>query len=167
MAVGLLLSTCPGWADSGVYRPLGYLYLSPLPGAEYSAPQTKFVLVRFTDVSPTAVTNLSQCIHVTGARSGNHTGQTTIASDIRTVRFQMSADFQANELVTVSLNPQTASGAVQPFQYQFMISGHLPDPGTVTARGENPPNETKDKAFDSNLSTKWLDLVVPDRKSVV
>ena len=52
MAVGLLLSSSLGWADSGVYRPLGYLYLSPLPGAEYSSPQTKFVLVRFTDISP-------------------------------------------------------------------------------------------------------------------
>src|ERR1039458_8177289 len=43
-----------------------------------------------------------------------------------------------------------------------MISGHMPDPGIITARGENPPNETKDKAFDNINATKWLDLVVPN-----
>ena len=149
-------------ADDGAYRQLGYLYLSPLPGAEYSSPQTKFVLVRFQAIAPTAVTNLSQCIQVTGARSGLHPGLTKIATDRRTVIFQMSASFQANELVTVSLNPLTAAGAVQPYQYQFMISGHMPDPGLITARGENPPNETKDKAFDNNVNTKWLDFVAPD-----
>jgi hypothetical protein len=144
------------------YRALGYMYLSPLPGAEYTAPQTRFVLVRFQNIAPSAVTNLSQCIQVTGALSGNHAGQTKIASDNRTVIFQMSANFQVNELVTVSLNPQTAAGAISPYQYQFMTSGHLPDLGTITARGENPPNETKDKAFDSSITTKWVDLVVPN-----
>ena len=74
----------------------------------------------------------------------------------------MSSAFQANELVTVSLNPQTVSGAVQPFQYQFMISGRMPDAGLITARGENPPNETKGEAFDNYSNTKWLDLVVPN-----
>jgi len=156
------LLTGLAWADSGVYRQLGYMYLSPLPGAEYSSPQTRFVLVRFKEVAPTAVTNLSQFIQVTGARSGNHTGLTKIAGDNRTVIFQMSTDFQANELVTVSLNPQMPSGAVQPFQYQFMVSGHMPDPGVVTARGENPPNETKANAFDNIPATKWLDLIVPN-----
>ena len=39
-------------ADTGVYRNLGYLYLSPLPGAEYTSSQTRFVLVRFKDIAP-------------------------------------------------------------------------------------------------------------------
>jgi hypothetical protein len=30
--------------------------------------------------------------------------------------------------------------------------------GTVTARGENAPNENKEKAFDGSSSTKWLDF---------
>src|SRR6185369_10412690 len=97
----LMLAASPVWADNGDYRPLGYQYLSPLPGAEYSSQQTRFVLLRFQNVSPSQVTNLSQCIHVTGALSGNHAGQTKLASDNRTVSFQMSTDFQANELVTV------------------------------------------------------------------
>jgi len=152
-------------ADTGVYRSLGYLYLSPLPGAEYNPTQTKFVLVRFKDIAPTVVTNLSQFIQVTGASSGIHTGQTRIASDNRTVIFEMAAGFQANELVTVNLAPQTPSGSVQPYQYQFMISGHMPDPPAITARGESSPY-TKDKAFDGDINTKWVDLVVPNGTTV-
>src|SRR5439155_14279341 len=56
--------------STGVYRNLGYLYLSPVPGAEYTSPQTRFVLVRFKNISPTAVTNLSSFIQVVGASSG-------------------------------------------------------------------------------------------------
>jgi hypothetical protein len=109
LAMFLMLAASLAWADSGMYRQLGYQYLSPQPGAEYSSRQTRFVLMRLQDVAPSLVTNLSQCIQVTGASSGSHVGQTKIASDNRTVIFQMSTDFRANELVTVNLNPQTAS----------------------------------------------------------
>ena len=158
----LMLMAAAAGADTGEYRNLGYLYLSPLPRAEYTPSQTKFVLVRFKDVSPSVVTNLSQFIQVSGASSGIHAGQTKIASDNRTVIFEMPAAFQANELVTVNLAPQTPSNAIQPYRYQFMISGHMPDPPAVTARGDNPPSETKDRAFDGNVNTKWYDLVVPN-----
>jgi len=107
--------------STGVYRSLGYAYLSPLPGAEYSSPQTRFILVRFNDIAPSSITNLSQCIQVAGVRSGNHPGVTRIASDSRTVIFQMSTDFYANELVTVTLSPGIGAGAggsVQPYRYQ-------------------------------------------------
>ena len=169
-----ILATAAAWllvvtglrADTGEYRPLGYMYLSPLPGAEYTPTQTKFVLLRFTDIAPIVVTNLSQFIQVRGASSGTHTGTTKIASDQRTVIFEMTKGFQSNELVTVSLSPQTPSGTVQPYQYTFMISGHMPDFPTITARGDNPPNETKEKAFDGNTNTKWYDGVVPNGSTV-
>ena len=158
----LLLATAGVRADTGAYRNLGYLYLSPLPGAEYSSSQTKFVLVRFKNISPAELTNLAQFIQVSGASSGIHAGQTKIASDQRTVIFEMTTTFQANERVTVSLTPQMPAGTVQPYQYQFMVSGHMPDPPAVTARGDNPPDHTKDMAFDGDVNTHWLDLVVPN-----
>jgi hypothetical protein len=111
------------------YRGLGYMYLSPVPGAEYTSPQTRFVLVRFQNISPAAITNLSSFIQVKGAQSGNHVGQTKITGDGRTVSFQMSSDFAPNELVTVSLAPSVSlasGGPLTPYQYQFVISGHLP-----------------------------------------
>jgi len=110
------------------YRKLGYLYLSPSPGAEYTSPQTRFVLVRFQNIPPTALTNLSTFVHVTGAQSGAHAGQTKIAGDGRTVIFQMSTDFISGEAVTVSLDPGAASGTagqISAYQYQFVVSGYF------------------------------------------
>ena len=150
--------------STGAYRQLGYQYLSPMPGSEYCSPQTRFVLVRFKDILPTALTNLSNFIQVTGASSGNHPGQTRIASDNRTVIFTMSTDFVPQETVTVNLTPGVSGGGatLQPYQYQFFISTHVPDPPIIAARGDNPPNETRNTAFDGNTSTKWRDLIVPN-----
>ncbi len=111
------------------YRALGYSYLSPVPNAPYCAPQTRFILVRFKDVSPASLTNLSQFIQVSGAVSGPHSGPTHIASDGRTVIFQNNTNFTANEVVTVSLTPGVppqAGGPIAPYLYQFAVSTYMP-----------------------------------------
>ena len=167
VGVALLLGTAATDAqtDNGAYGALGYQYLSPSPGAQYCPPQTCFVLVRFVTVPPTAVTNLSQFIQVNGANSGPHLGTTRIASDNRTVMFYMPSGFAPNEVVTVSLTPKvdlTTNSAIPAYQYQFMVSGAFPPPGTITARGDNPPNATKAMAFDNNPTTEWQDLIVPN-----
>ena len=167
IVAGLVLGAVAARAQSGgtAYRSLGYLYLSPVPGAQYCSPQTCFVLVRFAAVPPTAVTNLAQFIQVNGASSGPHLGTTKIASDNRTVIFYMTASFIPNEVVTVSLTPKvdlTTNSAITPYQYQFMVSGAFPAPGTITARGDNPPNAIKAMAFDNSPNTEWQDLVVPN-----
>jgi hypothetical protein len=165
--VVFLALTMPAGAAVNDYRPLGYMYLSPEPYAEYTSTLTRYVLVRFYNVAPTAITNLSTFITVTGANSGDHAGQTQIASDGRTVIFTMTDAFQNNELVTVSLNPQTASGTngtLMPYSYRFMVGAAMASglSGVATARGENPPNETAAKAFDGLPNTKWMDFIVPD-----
>ena len=126
------------------YRPLGYSYLSPLPASEYTSTQTKYVLVRFYNISPLAITNLSSFIQVTGASSGVHAGQTHIATDGRTVIFAMSTPFTPNELVTVSLSPGVAAangGPITPYQYQFVISTHLPGAAPAPVIVSVPPPE--------------------------
>lgn len=165
LIMGLLLTTSPTHGEGGSLG-RGYLYLSPLPGAEYCPTQTRFVLVRFVDLAPSDVTNLlTSFITVAGNHSGVHSGNTHIAADGRTVIFAMTNDFAAEELVTVALNPQLrpgASGSAVPFQYRFAVSTHFPDPGTITARGEVPPAGAKESAFDATAGTKWVDPVVPD-----
>jgi hypothetical protein len=131
------------------YRTLGYMYLSPLPGAEYTPTQTRFVLVRFQNISPAAITNLSTFIQVTGEQTGAHAGQTKIASDGRTVMFQMSTDFSVGEMATVSLNPGVplaAGGPVAPYQYQFVIAGHLPGGSPASAVAAVPTIASQTKA---------------------
>lgn len=139
-ALGLLLALSSAHAD---YHAEGYMYLSPVPQAEDRSAQTRFVLVRFSDVLPSDVTNLlNSFITVTGANSGNHAGTSHIASDGRTVIFTMSNNFSVNELVSVGLNPGLragAAGTVLPYQYQFVVSTHLPNSGLSSAQGDNVP----------------------------
>ena len=52
-------------------REAGYLYLSPVPQAPFVSAQTRYVLVRFEDVTPSDVTNLTtDFITVTGTNDG-------------------------------------------------------------------------------------------------
>ncbi|MHC4111802.1 MAG: hypothetical protein ACYSUY_12055, partial [Planctomycetota bacterium] len=44
--IAIVLIFC-GHALASEHRDKGYLYLSPVPGAEYVLPQTRFFLVRF------------------------------------------------------------------------------------------------------------------------
>ncbi len=109
----------------------GYLYLSPVPNASYAATLTRYVLVRFENVDPSQVTNLTNgFITVNGDVSGLHSGLTHIASDGRTVIFDMGTPtFVSDELVAVTLNPLLnpgAPGSVAPYQYQFAISAPMP-----------------------------------------
>ncbi len=121
-----------GHSPASEHRDRGYMYLSPVPGAEYVLPATDFILVRFETVNPNDIDNLDSFITVTGASSGNHPAQwTKIASDGRTVIFRISGDFSSNELVTVDLNPAKnpgASGTIDPYSYEFMTSGPMPVP---------------------------------------
>jgi len=122
--IAVVLVFC-GHVFASEHREKGYQYLSPVPGAEYVSPQTKFFLVRFESVSPGDITNLSTFINVTGSASGSHTGQTKIATDDRTVIFEVSSGFSNDELVTVTLTP-IVNPSVEPYQYQFMVSGPMP-----------------------------------------
>ncbi|MBN1974783.1 MAG: aryl-sulfate sulfotransferase [Sedimentisphaerales bacterium] len=117
----------PAGISSSEYRRKGYLYLSPLPGAEYESSQTKYLLFRFVEVSPSDINNLSSFITVTGQKSGYHSGTTRIASDKKTVVFEVASTFSNNELVTVALDPiaDPNSGTIEPYDYQFMTSGSL------------------------------------------
>jgi hypothetical protein len=114
----------PCMAVSGSwYRDQGYLYLSPLPQAEFVAPETE-ILVRFVSLPAGHLTNLDTFVKAVGDKSGSHAGQTKVASDGRTVIFRPSSAFLASEVVTVELSPacDDPPGKVDPIQYQFFIS---------------------------------------------
>jgi hypothetical protein len=125
LTVAVIFGPCWLWAQTPA-RNAGYLYLSPVPGAPFVATQNRYILVRFSAITPTQVTNLTtDFITVNGSNSGPHSGVTSVASDGRTVMFIMGRDFTSSELVTVTLNPQVgpgAVGAVAPYQYQFAVT---------------------------------------------
>ena len=129
IALAALADAHPARAQNAPHG-AGYLYLSPVPGAVNVPAQTRYVLVRFEDITPLEVTNLTTSfITVTGASSGVHTGVTHVAGDGRTVIFETGVNFSANERVTVMLNPLVAAGAagsVGAYQYQFTIVTPMP-----------------------------------------
>jgi len=153
------------------YREKGYLYLSPIPGAEYVSSQTKFFLVRFEAVSPYDITNLPTFINVTGAASGPHTGQTKIAGDDRTVIFEVSSGFSNGELVTVTLAPAVdpcAPGVVEPYQYQFMVSGPMPGsllaPASTLPQAPSSGSAAREQVVNTQATTdtEWEALTTAD-----
>ena len=121
------ISLYPAGNSTYEYHQKGYLYLSPVPNAEYESSQTKYVLVRLVEKSPYDINNLSSFIIVTGQKSGYHSGTTKIASDKKTIIFEVASTFSNNELVTVILNPtlDPNNGTIEPYEYQFMTSGPM------------------------------------------
>ena len=109
-----------------------------------------------------------------GTQSGIHTGQATVASDGRTVSFQMASDFTPNELVTVSLAPTVpaaSGGPIPAYQYQFVISGNLPDQvvgAVVVAPPSKPfvPDAPPPVARDQNAAAIGVAGIMPNGVSV-
>ncbi len=164
------------------HRDKGYMYLSPVPGAEYVLPATDFILVRFEEVDPSDITNLTSFITVTGATSGVHSGSTKIASDGRTVIFTVSGDFSSNELVTVDMNPTvdpSAEGSVDPYSYVFMTSGPMSGSSPVSmddlvSEGAPPTEKEETPPVDSSVmeedgierATVGAPMIMPNGVSV-
>ncbi|MBN2590715.1 MAG: aryl-sulfate sulfotransferase [Sedimentisphaerales bacterium] len=121
------------------YRSKGYLYLSPVPGAEYESAGTNFFLIRFVQISPYDIQNLSSFITVRGGKSGLHSGTAKIASDKETVIFTVNSTFSSNELVTVTLNPMhnSSKGTVSSYEYQFMTSGAMATSSMFDSQEDN------------------------------
>jgi hypothetical protein len=146
----------------------GYLYLSPVPRSCYVPAQTRYVLVRFAEVTASQVTNLfTSFITVSGSASGVHLGVTRVAGDGRTVIHELSGEFVAGERVTVSLDPRLASpgeGLLKPYAYPCMIEGpmagslppnpvppdHLPSDQAIVTPASNPIESTNPAAILPN-----------------
>jgi hypothetical protein len=159
-----------GNALASEHREKGYQYLSPVPGAEYVLPQTRFFLVRFEAVSPNDITNLSTFIQVTGAASGTHTGQTWIATDDRTVIFEVLSDFSSDELVTVTLTPTVdpcVPAVVEQYQYQFMVSGPMPPPASTLLQATSSGSTALDEGMNrqATTDTKYETMPTADMKA--
>jgi hypothetical protein len=159
-ALATALFGLPGVSSAqSAARQAGYLYLSPVPGASYVSPQTRYVLVRLAQAAPATLTNLSSgFISVMAQQTGPHPGTAHLALDGRTIIFAMGADFAVNEMVTVTLTPQMITGStalVQPFQYQFMVAAPIPgsSPTVIAAPNAlNPVVPTKPQTSSDSLT---------------
>jgi len=158
-----------GQALASEYRDKGDLYLSPVPQAKYVLPQTRYFLVCFQAISPNDITNLPTFIEVTGTTSGSHSVQTKIASDDRTVIFEVSSSFSNNELATVTLTPAIdpcVPAIVEPYQYQFMVAGPMLFPPLPSISSGPPAHEEVMKPLFVRSFCLFPDVYYQFRKSV-
>lgn len=92
-------------------------------------------------------------LNVTDDQGG--TGQATVTYIVQPPLF-----------VSVTATPTNSTSAPLTVQFTGQVNGGNLAPydttddqtGTVTAQGQNPPNETASKVFDNSASTKWLDF---------
>lgn len=105
----------------------GYEYVFPGQGAEYVHPNST-IIIRFENISPKDLTNLSTCINVSGEASGAHSGKTIIASDKRTLIFDPGKSYQAGEKIHVTIDPQMGQhhvDMIKALNYEFTVLEHV------------------------------------------
>ncbi len=83
----------------------GYEYIFPSNNSKFIHPNST-IIIRFKNLSPKKLINLSSVIKLNGSRSGNHTGTTVIASDKHTIIFKSKKGFAINEEVSVKIDPK-------------------------------------------------------------
>jgi len=101
----------------------GYQYVFPGPGVKYVHPNSTIIL-RLEKISPEELTNLETVIQVTGEESGAHSGQTSIASDERTLIFTPEKAYNSGEKVKVSIDPCLSEfnvNTLEPLHFEFTV----------------------------------------------
>ena len=88
--------------------PKGYNYIFPQNGSKYVHP-TSTIILRFENVTPNELINLGSVIKVTGKKSGQHLGNTIIASDNRTVIFKPEKNYKLERWAYIALHVNFAS----------------------------------------------------------
>jgi len=126
--------------DYATVLDMGYQYVDPRPESEYVAPESR-LMIRLADDATADLLNLSGLVHVKGQKSGFHSGRTTLVSDGRTIVFQPTRPFTANESVEVTLSPlldRPADEQIEPIEYRFYVlrpaTGPLPAAGTTSIK---------------------------------
>ncbi len=103
--------------------PVGYQYVFPYQGSKYVHPNSTIIL-RFDNISPMELINLSTLIEVSGEKSGLHSGKTIIASDKRTVIFESERSYESGEIVEVTIAPRlpdSKGNIIKHLHYTFSV----------------------------------------------
>ncbi len=102
---------------------IGYQYLSPKPGAQHVSKEASIIL-RFADISPAALKNLSSFISVTDENGVRYDGQIKVASDNKSIIFDPAGSFASGSVVNVSLHPDVGAKADLHINFSFSVSDY-------------------------------------------
>lgn len=117
-------SLCLSHAATGNAGPLGFEYLSPLPGSLWILPETNIILRPGGVVDAASVAR--GLLHVNGSISGEHQGRLRLLSDHRSLTFQPDARFVPGEVVTCRLDAglmTDSRGLVPSAEFAFTVAG--------------------------------------------
>ncbi len=105
------------------FRDMGYQYLFPKPDAVHVSKHST-IIMRFDEIAPTHITNLSSFLKVRDEENREYTGRTKIASDGNTVIFEPDTPFAPGERVSVTVSPRFSAKNVhvKNLNYQFTVS---------------------------------------------
>ncbi len=137
-----------------------YQYISPLPDSKYISPSTS-ILLRFTQISPKDLTNLSSFIQIRGEVSGTHPGKIKIAKDGKTIIFRPDNKFTLGEEVNVVISPELKPSKtynIEKLDYHFKIS-------SSTIVHQNQPSEKFD--LNNGLEIKKLNQKMRTNQPVI
>ena len=122
MVVAASVFLCGAAAEAG---PLGFEYLSPLPGSARILPETNVVL-RPGGIVDAASLAAGPFLLVSGSQSGSHPGQLRLSDDHRSVTFRPDAPFTPGEVVTCRLDAgmvTDSQGLVPGVDFSFTVAG--------------------------------------------
>ena len=124
--------------------PSGYQYVFPGQDSKYIHPNSTIIL-RFENISPQDLENLSTLIKVSGKNSGHHMGTTIIASDNRTIIFESEKSYELGEKVEVTIDPRLSEFSdnnINMFSYEFtvleeeVVTNSIPDERNINFSGQ-------------------------------
>lgn len=155
----ILLLICPIFVtQSGAQHilPAGYQYIFPGPESTHIHASST-VILRFDQLAPEHLKNLSTCIKVRGEQSGPHSGTTIIASDRRTIIFESERAFESGEKVRLSIEPrfsESSGKTIRPFYSTFTVQHKKVGPQTPKIA-----DEIKLQGSEKNLEFKGAQIM--------
>lgn len=155
-----LIMICPVFVtQSGAQHnlPAGYQYIFPGPESTHIHSNST-VILRFDQIAPEHLKNLSTCIKVSGEQSGPHSGTTIIASDRRTVIFESERAYELGEKVKLSIEPRFSESlgkTIRPLHYTFTVQHN--EVGTTILKSPEEMNSQVEKKNVESSGAQIMD----------
>jgi hypothetical protein len=143
--------------------PNGYQYVFPGQDSRYIHPNSTIIL-RFENISPQDLGNLSTLIKVSGENSGHHMGTTFIASDNRTIIFESENSYELGEKVEVTIDPrlsQSIDNMISPFSFKFTVleegiaTNSVPEERIINSSGQKKSATIRSAQLQYDFQHIW------------
>ncbi|HEC42751.1 MAG TPA: T9SS type A sorting domain-containing protein [Bacteroides sp.] len=162
LAIVIICLLLPSQSYAREELPPGYQYIFPGPGAKYVHPESTLIL-RFENISPAELTNPGIIVQVSGDESGDHPGESYIATDNQTLIFKPHSRFESGEIVKVTVDPGLCGineNTLKPFIYYFTVLEE------ASVKKSQPDDEDQTTEGQIKSSASSPSMIMPNGVSV-